>query len=376
MDQRIKVVFGVNDFLVGGMQRQFIEQMRFFDRSRFDISLITLFEFPSEPDLYDQLPEDLSVYRMHFKNVRDVAAWKELYSLMKRLQPDIVVSSLFFANAVFRLMKPFVGYAAIPCEHNTYVNKSRLHKFVDRMLAFVSYRIVAVSSTVASFTALQEGIKKDKFIVIPNGIDVSLWQKEIEELPSKEALMQELGFVSGEIVVLTVARLMPQKNQRLLLESFAQFNCVYPNSVLAIVGHGPLREALESYAKRLNIHKKVIFFGMRRDVIRFYKASNLFVLTSDIEGFALVCIEAMAAGLPVVSTVTAGPDEYIKDGINGFLTRDRSASSVATGMQMVLSSDARLLREGALKTAEYYTTSRSTALYERLFEEAARHNRI
>ncbi len=371
--RKISLVFGVNDFLIGGMQRQFIEQLRFLDRDRFDVSLITLFEFPDQPDLYDELPLHLAVYRMHFKNVRDVKQWRELYRLLKHLKPDVVISSLFFSNTVFRLLKPFIGYHSIACEHNTYTEKTFLQRLTDKLLANISYRIIAVSNTVADFTAHQEGISKDKFVIIPNGIDVQAWQQEFERLPSKEIIRKELIFPSDSIVILNVARLMPQKNHELLLKGFAQFHRGNPKSMLAVVGDGPLRKELESLTQKLNIEDSVIFFGMRRDVNRFYKGSDIFALTSDREGFALVCIEAMTAGLPVISTVTAGPDEYIANGVNGFLIHDATATGVADGIREVVKGDSGKLRKGALETAERYNIVSSVKLYEQLFDDTIRH---
>jgi glycosyltransferase involved in cell wall biosynthesis len=373
-DKKIKVIFGVNDFLVGGMQRQFIEQLRFFDRDRFDISLITLFEFPGQPDLFSQLPSDLRIHRLRFKDIRDLKSWGQLYRLLKQEKPDIVLSSLFFANTIFRVLKPLIGYQVIPCEHNTYTDKTFLQRLTDRVLAVVSYRIVAVSSTVASFTAKQEGIQRNKFVVIPNGVDVHAWQEEFAELPSKDTLKVELGFKSDEALILTVGRLMPQKNQKLLLEGFSEFHRTHPKSALAIVGYGPLQETLESYAEALRIKDVVRFFGVRNDVARFYKASDVFVLTSDIEGFPLVCIEAMSAGLPIVSTVTSGIDECIEDNVNGFLIKERTASCVAENIHKAADFDSDLPQEGARKTAESYRTDVSVNLYEQLFEAVISHS--
>ena len=158
--KKIKVVFGVNDLLVGGMQRQFMQQIRHFDRERFDITLVTLFEFKDRPTFYDALLSDLQVHRLAFKGWWDAGEWWRLCSLLRTLKPDIVVSSLFFSNTVFRLLKPLLGYASIAREHNTYVDKSWLQKTLDRLLARFSYCIVAVSKTVADFTASKKTFRR------------------------------------------------------------------------------------------------------------------------------------------------------------------------------------------------------------------------
>ncbi len=367
--KKIRIVFGVNDFLVGGMQRQFIEQLRFFNAERYEISLVTLFDFPGQSDLYADLPTSLEVHKLAFKSVRDVRSWVALYRLLKECKPDIVVSSLFFSNMVFRVLKPFLGYVVIPCEHNTYTGKRFFERCVDQLLAGISYRIIAVSSTVASFTARQEHIPISKFEIIQNGIDVRAWQEDIQVLPTKEVIREELGLPKHAQVLLTVARLMPQKNHALLLESFAQVYAVHHDVVLVIVGDGPLRKKLGAKAKELGIEEAVYFFGVRSDVAKFYKASDVFVLTSDIEGFALVCIEAMSAGLPVVSTTTAGPDEYIQDSINGYLV-EHAALQIAEGIEKVFKAGTQKFVDGALATACTYDIKTSVRKYEALFERA------
>src|SRR3989344_2482692 len=117
------------------MQRQFVEQLRFFDRSRFNIILITLFEFPGKDTMYADLPSDLEVHRLDFKSWFDVPNWLRLWKLLCHLKPEIVVSSIFFSNTVFRSLKPMGGYVSITREHNTYIHKPKLHQHLDRLLA-------------------------------------------------------------------------------------------------------------------------------------------------------------------------------------------------------------------------------------------------
>src|SRR3989344_3642157 len=136
----IKVVFGLNDFLVGGMQRQFSEQIRHFNRERFEIVLITLFQFSGKENMYAALPKNLEVHTLSFNGFADVGEWWKLFRLLQRLRPDIVVSSLFFSNTVFRVLKPLVGYASVAREHNTFADRlSHWQRRVDKILSHLSY---------------------------------------------------------------------------------------------------------------------------------------------------------------------------------------------------------------------------------------------
>lgn len=368
--KRIKVAIVINDFLVGGAQKLVADQMKFFDRTKFDVSLITLAEFPERPTLYNLLPEDIQTSKLSFTKFSDIKSWFRLVREFKKIKPDVVISHSFFSNTVCRVLKPLCGYRAITVEHNTYTDRKYKRILVDRILSHITFKIVAVSRTVADFTAKQERIPRNKFVVIHNGVDVRKMQTALEVLPSKEELKQELGFQRSDKILLTVARLQSQKNQKLLLEGFALFHKRYPDYKLAIVGDGIMRPKLDALARELELGDSVIFFGLRYDVERFYKASDVFILTSDIEGFSIVGIEAMSCGLPMVSTKTAGPDEYIEEGENGFFIHERTAEAVARSLEQVVAVGPSEFAGRALETVQRYDIHANTKQYERLLAES------
>ena len=375
MKNKIRVVFGVNDFAVGGMQRQFSEQIRHFDREKFDISLITLFQFKGKEDLYAELPDDLSVYKLSFRGWWDIAEWRKLYRILRTINPHIVVSSLFFGNTVFRLIRPFAGYISIAREHNTYLHKPRLHILIDRILSHLSYRIVTVSTTVADFTARQERIPRGKFVVIHNGRDIPMIQKELFELPEKNALRSELGFTQNDVILLNVARLTSQKNHRLLIDGFAEFYKKNPEYRLAIVGGGDIQKELEEYAHSTEAREAIIFFGHRPDTTKFYKIAELFVSASDMEGFSNSYIKALAAGLPIVSTLTAGTDEFLVDGQNGYVIKEPTVKEVASAFGRIDLLKLDELKKHARETAERFSIQRTVMQYQELFVGAYNHGK-
>lgn len=373
--KKIRIVFGLNDFLVGGMQKQFSEQIRHFDREKFDIILITLFQFPNKENLYGSLPKNLPIHRLDFTGWWSVGQWYRLYRLLLGLHPDIVVSSLFFANTVFRVFKPLVGYMSIAREHNTYIDKSLLQRITDRLLAHFSYKIVAVSTTVANFTSAQEHIPQSKFIVIHNGIDVQKICAELEKLAPKEDMKKELGLSPTDKVFVNVARLTGQKNHKLLIDGFIRFSTKHPNCKLAIVGGGDLQQELEQYAKESGAGGTIVFFGHQSDTFRFYKVADAFVSTSDIEGLSNSYLKALASGLPLLSTKTAGTDELIRDGQNGLFIPDASADTFVKIMEKFLNLNQELLRKNALETAGRFSIQHTVSQYQNLFTEAYKHIR-
>ena len=367
-DTRQRIVFGINGLTMGGAEKQLMRLVPNFDEDRFEIHLITLFAFPKEHELYDEIPPHVSVHRLSFKGALDVWSWWRTYLLLRKIRPHVVVSSFFFSNTVFRVLQPLVGYVSLAREHNTYVDKPRLHQIIDRILAQRSCRIVAVSEEVADFTARQEGIPRERFTVINNGIDLEETDRLLEALPSKEALRSELGFMRGETVFLNVARLVPQKNHALLLEGFARFHHEHPASRLAIVGDGPLRSALEVHAERLGIRKAVSFLGLKPQTWGLYKASDIVVSTSTIEGFSNVYLEALATGLSLLATKTAGTCELVEEGKNGFFL-DADPDAIATALARAAREDLGVLGEYARRSVERFDIRRTAERYEELFTD-------
>ena len=369
--KKIKVVFGINDFLVGGMQRQFIQQAQHYDREKFEIILITLFQFSEKEDLYAELPETVAVHKLAFGGWWDVGEWWKLYKLLRSLRPDIVVSSLFFSNTVFRLLKPLLGYASIAREHNTYVDKSWLQKSLDRLLTHFAYCIVAVSKTVADFTAKQENIPREKFAVIHNGIDLEQATRELAALPERDRLRQEMGLTPDHFVVLNVARLSAQKNHKLLIEGFAVFSSRHRDCKLLIVGDGALREELEAQARAAGAGASIVFVGHQTDTQPFYKLADVFISTSNIEGLSNSYLEALAAGLPLVSTKTAGTDELIFERKNGFFIQEATVDAVIESLEKIRSANIEELKKEARASLKNFDIRTTVQKYEELFEAVA-----
>lgn len=369
---KTKVVICINDFLVGGAQRMLAGMLHHINRDEFEPVLITLFYWEGKDYFYELIPPDVPVHRLAFKGFTDLRSWLRLYRLLKVISPDILLSNLFFSNTVTRILKPFFRYKVIAVEHNTYVNKTKVHQRIDRVLAHVTARIVAVSKTVAVFTARQERIPEERFCVIHNGIDINALRAEIAA-HNLASIKKELGIPQEDRVILNVARLTTQKNPALLLEGFALFAHKHPNHSLVIVGGGGKWDSiLKAKAEELGISGRVYLMGMRKDVARFYAIADFFVSTSTIEGFGIAHAEALACGVPVLSTKTAGPDEMIKEGENGYFIREATPDAVAEGMERISASDRAKMSACAKQTADIYSLERATRAYEALLRVVVR----
>ena len=138
--------------------------------------------------------------------------------------------------------------------------------------------------------------------------------------------------------IISVARLYPQKNQKMMIEAFAKIANDFPDWQLVIFGEGPLRSSLELLIKSLQLEGRVLLPGRTEHVIDELRKSKVFCLSSDYEGMSNSMIEAICVGLPIISTKVSGTEELIKDGENGLLVNIGDVSCLSDCMsKLVLS---------------------------------------
>lgn len=210
-------------------------------------------------------------------------------------------------------------------------------KFIIRKMRDFLYRFAdgVVVQTRKNKEYFSRTVQK-KSVVIYNPIDL----KEKTGL----ALTQE-----KQKSIVSVGRLMEQKNQKNLISAFADIRERYPEYTLTIYGDGPLKDALTEQASALGIADFVRFPGSVDDLHDRIVSAELFVLTSDYEGMPNALIEAMCLGLPVISTKVSGATDLIRDGENGLLVECDDVQDLANAMEKMLSDDT--LRSNCAKTA-------------------------
>jgi glycosyltransferase involved in cell wall biosynthesis len=183
-------------------------------------------------------------------------------------------------------------------KHHLSGDASYSHRLTLRSVAAMSDRIVCVSQAVQD-EIVSLGIPVTRTVVIPIGVDPARFALA----PSaRERVRDALGIGRDTFLVTCVSHLRAGKGLEVLVTAMASAVAAHPEAVLAVAGDGELREALESQAKTAGLGESVRFLGMRDDVPEILAASDLFVSPSFAEGGGLVVIEAMAAGIPVIST--------------------------------------------------------------------------
>lgn len=162
--------------------------------------------------------------------------------------------------------------------------------------------------------------------------------------------------------IVTVGRLQPVKNQKMLIEAFAVFEKEFPEYTLHLYGKGPLEEELKCKAKELGISKKVLFHGFSKQVDKDIRESGMFILPSNYEGISNSMVEALALGLPVIVTdcPIGGGKMYIRDNENGLLIPVGGVKELVVAMKRIAADNefAQQLSENAKKVRQEYSIER------------------
>jgi glycosyltransferase involved in cell wall biosynthesis len=186
---------------------------------------------------------------------------------------------------------------------------------------------LAVNSTAVRGELIRSRLIAPKRVfLLPNAVRLSEFNRNGNR-------MQRAGCVQGqECTAILVGRLVPVKCVHRFVQALALARRKAPNLVGAIVGEGPELPALTTLASELKLSDVCQFLGARSDVPTLLKHADMLVLCSDDEGLPNVILEAMAAGLPVVSTPAGDAKSVVRDGSNGFVVPFHSVEQLADGM--------------------------------------------
>jgi len=355
---------------IGGAEELLLTILKYIDREIFNPFVCCMVRGDALASEVERL--GITVITLGMKHKKDLTVIPKLVSLLRKKNIHIIHSSTFIPNFMGRIAATIARVPVkIITEHNIYSDKKKFHVFSDRILSYVTDRIICVSEAVKKFTEKQEGIKHKKFLVFKNFIDLEKYNFSVKA----DYLKNEFKLKEKQIIVGTISTLTKQKGHSTLLEA-ASIICNQMNNVrFLIVGDGPLRNLLEEKAKNLGISEFIIFAGARRDISELLSIMDIFAFPSLWEGFSIAILEAMAMKKPVIASRVDGISEIIKDGISGILFTPRNARELASHIFDLIRNPEiaqKLGEQARLQIEEYYDCQKNIKELENLYYQIAK----
>jgi glycosyltransferase involved in cell wall biosynthesis len=240
-------------------------------------------------------------------------------------------------------------------------------RLLNQWLAERCASIVAISDAVREFVSIVEGIPPQKVQRIYYGLDAAPAPQNVADLRA------ELGWTGAPLVGF-VGRLTGQKGVSVLLNAFANVLSALPTARLLLIGDGPQRAKLEALARELQIATAVHFAGWRADAQAQLATLNVIAIPSLWEGFGLVALEAMLAGVAVVASRVSALPEIVLDGETGVLVPAANAAKLAATLLALLQDPqhaTQLGKNGRVRAVGLFTVNQMAAQHAALYKSLA-----
>ena len=346
----MKLSFVTSTLTSGGAERVISLLANNFAERGYDVEVIALTSI--SPDFYTVDPK---VKFIHADKVSKGGLLGELWWFrqhIKKEQPDVVIA---FMEAVYEFVLLALLGTIIPVISSERLDPAIIswpRKVLRWLLLPTAAAHVVQTQHIKNYYSKR--IQK-KTHIIYNPVNERVFETSYDndddndnpELKIKDERLNR---------IISVGRLYPQKNQKMMIEAFAQISKRYTDWKLVIYGEGHLRNDLERLVERLKVKDKVLLPGRCETVIEEVAKSKVFCLSSDYEGMSNAMIEALCVGTPVISTKVSGTDELIRDGENGLLVDIGDKDGLIQAFEKLLSHQElreKIGKEGQKLTAKF-----------------------
>lgn len=274
--------------------------------------------------------------------VRFLKKIKHIRKIIKSYRPDAIIAFMLGMELPVMIGNAFTGipfYTSVRCGIPAMTKK---HKLIWSLVYPHAKAVVFQSNEVASYKWFDKIKQKE---IIPNPLSTDITQKMVPVPNNKR---------SNKII--TVGRLIKEKNQLLLIQAFYEVSKKKNDVSLHIYGDGYLKNDLQKEIDRKNLQDKVFLEGIDSKAISDNNDALAFVLSSVSEGYPNALIEAMYYGIPCISThFGAAVEEIIDDGVNGIIVNDYDVQSLANAINKVISDRSKAMEMANNSTEIFYS---------------------
>lgn len=323
----MNIVFCLGSMGKGGAERVVSNLSNYLAEKGNNISIITTVLGNCEYEI----DKSIKLYSLDEKNksknfiTKNIKRLRNLKMLIKEISPDVIVSFLPEPSYRVLILRKFLKIPTIVSVRNDpkIEYKSKISKIFMKFTYPMADGFVFQTEDAKEY--FNKRIQK-KSTIIPNPISKEFIEKD------------DFYYVSNSNKLINVGRLEEQKNQKLLLMAFKELSVQYPKLELYIYGEGSLRKEMENFIKDNNLTNKVFLPGEVNDIKNKLKEAKMFILTSNYEGMPNTLMEAMALGIPCISTdcPCGGPKFLIQNEENGILVPVNDQEALKKAIQELL----------------------------------------
>ncbi len=317
---------------IGGAERTLVNIINNLDNNKFELHVCLISKTGEFTSL---LNSGTTIHELGSKRLLF-----SLFPLIKKIitiKPDVIFSSLLHPNILcyFAAKLSFFKGRVVLRETNNHTAAGRKQNNLSYFLARIAYRgcnnIISLSEGVKDDLVNRYDIDPEKIVRIYNPVSIDSIRLLMKD---KSTSVDRINIDPNNFNIFSVGRLTKQKGYNFLIDAFIANDEFIKNQKLFILGSGP---ELQNLQRQIEIHsqnKNIFLPGSFKNPFKVIKDADLFVLSSIWEGFGHVIVEAMACGIPVLSTnCPSGPDEIITNMENGLLCKYNSAEELQDKMK-------------------------------------------
>ena len=313
---------------IGGLETLLVDTINRMPPERYRHAIVCLTDYT---DFAQRITRPgVELFALHKPPGQALGTHATLWRLLRRLRPAILHTYNLGCNEYAVTALAAGVPVRVHAEHGRDAGDpqglNRKHNLLRRWVAPCIDRIVPVSRDLRDWLDNVVGIAPSRLQVIDNGVDTERFHPA---LPAESWSDQPGTFVIG-----SVGRLQDVKDQATLIDAFALLRAMLPDQDLrlVLVGDGPLRARLQARIDAAGLHDSALLAGARADVAPAMRGFSLFALSSIAEGTPVTMLEAMANGLPVVSTAVGGIPDLVQDNALGRLVPPSNPQALAEAL--------------------------------------------
>lgn len=329
------VIYRLN---VGGLENGLVNLINNLTCEKYTHAVICLTE---SSDFSRRIQKnDVKIYELKKKDGNDIGLYFRLFRLLREIKP-VIVHSRNLAALEASIVAMLAGVPIrVHGEHGRDIydlhGKNSRYRMLRRFCNFFIDKFVCMSKDLQNWLIQDVGINSDKVLQLYNGVDHHRFEA-IGKGQSRYEALPEGFFSDDKIIIGTVGRLEPVKDQMNLVEGFIRLMTEHPelhgHVRLILIGTGSLLPEIQKMLANAGLNPYAWLPGNRNDVPELLRLLDIFVLPSLGEGISNTILEAMASGLPVIATRVGGNTELVEEAKSGILVPPSDASAIAKALK-------------------------------------------